>query len=255
MDKKQRENPKNNQQNNREAGSVKKEEDNFSAYLRKARGEHDKSEHLIDITVGDKAEVPGVEGEQNAKKHDVEGDERNKPPILKKEGEQTPATVEEEDVEPVEGKQEAKRLKKGVKGCHAGCLAVVLSALLLTGGIIHLFVNRTLKGQNYSRSKYMDQLAECEGNLRVTGVALHNYAADNDGLFPTSIDALAPKYIERIPQCPSAKSAEVYKRSYTFNNEKGVFTLYCSGHHHQGMRLPPNYPQFCSKRGLIENER
>jgi len=48
---------------------------------------------------------------------------------------------------------------------------------------------------------------KCANNLRQISLALHNYAADNNSIFPATLEALYPNYItnEMAFDCPAAK--------------------------------------------------
>lgn len=100
----------------------------------------------------------------------------------------------------------------------------------------------------------------CVSNLKNTGTALEMYATDNTGEFPQSLKSLTPNYLKTIPTCPSA-GADTYSGGYAasrslLSNGKpvGAYTVVCSGANHTRRgNVPPNFPQYTSTQGLIEN--
>ncbi len=79
------------------------------------------------------------------------------------------------------------------------------------------------------------------------------YYDDNDNKYPESLEKLTPKYLEVIPQCPSAGSSTAYTSSYQVNQEHNIYTFYCNGSNHDiwGVEVEGNYPQYNSYSGLI----
>ena len=53
------------------------------------------------------------------------------------------------------------------------------------------------------RARASGSMSACTANLKNQGTALEMYATDYDGLYPSSLHALSPDYLRRLPTCPS----------------------------------------------------
>ena len=71
------------------------------------------------------------------------------------------------------------------------------------------------------------QEAECKGNLTQIGAAFELHARDHGDRYPSSLDLLTPKYLSRVPTCPSAGCD-----NYSFVQDGAVYTIFCSGLRH-----------------------
>lgn len=96
-----------------------------------------------------------------------------------------------------------------------------------------------------------DNLKTCEDNLGKIGEALEGHSKDNNGKYPETLGLLIPRYIAEIPSCP-VSGTDTYSISYQVSDERDSYTFYCSGHNHQNLHIPANYPQYSSKDGLME---
>gem|GEM_PF-2769770 len=90
----------------------------------------------------------------------------------------------------------------------------------------------------------------CMGNLKRIAVAIELYSVDCCGRYPFSLSALTPVYIPMIPPCPAA-GYDTYSSTYRYNPDHYFFM--CSGTHHAEARVPENFPEYDSFRGVIEN--
>lgn len=86
----------------------------------------------------------------------------------------------------------------------------------------------------------------CADNLRKIAIAIHLYTEDN-GVPPTTLHELVPRYLIAIPTCWSAK-ADTYSTSYIRTN--AAYTIVCGGANHVAEGLPPNFPQYLSSEGI-----
>jgi hypothetical protein len=100
-------------------------------------------------------------------------------------------------------------------------------------------------------------LTACKSNLKNIGTALEMYSTDNGGKYPKGLDALTPKYLKTIPECPAA-AAMTYQAQFgpgaEGNTEKYLdfYTVCCAGKHHADVNVDPDYPRYTSVAGLIE---
>jgi hypothetical protein len=100
----------------------------------------------------------------------------------------------------------------------------------------------------------------CLSNLKNIAAALEMYASSNKGLYPPSLAQLGTEYFAAVPLCPCAgkiweKGRDTYSAGYTTSSDLKVFTLCCKGANHRTIHLPPDYPQYDSITGLIQNIR
>lgn len=101
------------------------------------------------------------------------------------------------------------------------CIAIVVAVLW----------PNFLRGR--ARSKYIG----CRGNLMELAAALDTYAADNNGYYPTSLQALAPRYLKAIPGCPAA-GRDTYSADYASAELKPVEgVVHCSHGPYPGEKL------------------
>lgn len=91
----------------------------------------------------------------------------------------------------------------------------------------------------------------CRSNLRNIATALEEYANENHGHFPPSLQSLVPRYLKAIPSCPSVGSV-TYTQGYEATTEDfNRFTVICIGNNHERSGYSPNYPQYSSTQGLL----
>ncbi len=93
----------------------------------------------------------------------------------------------------------------------------------------------------------------CKSNLKKIATALEKWSRDHEGSYPDQLFELTEgrnnKYLLLIPTCPAADSdTYVYKH---INNPE-VFTVYCSGKHHENAGCSEDHPLFDSVNGLVE---
>ena len=92
----------------------------------------------------------------------------------------------------------------------------------------------------------------CKSNLKIIANALYRWSYDHQGRYPNKLGALAPKYIEAVPECPRAKR-DTYSTTYKSGTDAkafGFFRLYCRGHHHKADQYRANYPAYSSQEGI-----
>ncbi|MCL5036955.1 MAG: hypothetical protein M1269_07570 [Chloroflexi bacterium] len=130
-------------------------------------------------------------------------------------------------------------LDKNIDGRIAAIIAisgipVIIMSLFVMGSLSHTVVNYL----PYRRS------AACFFNQQSQGMALRLYAADNNGLFPPSPDALIPKYLRKLPICPST----ALEYGYKVGDDHKTFTLWCTGKnaHADTYGYKPGFPQYDS---------
>ena len=74
---------------------------------------------------------------------------------------------------------------------------------VLIGSALVLLVVLVVTGiQNRYRQR---KLFECKTNLRDLATSMEMYSTDWNGHYPTNLEKLTPKYIEKIPVCPSSQ--------------------------------------------------
>ena len=93
------------------------------------------------------------------------------------------------------------------------------------------------------------RMTSCKSNLLNLATSLEMYSTDNAGHYPHSLSQLTPKYLKKLPHCPSASEANY---DFVGAREPEAYTLYCRGcfHHAEGIDKP-NYPQYSSYNGLV----
>ncbi len=116
-------------------------------------------------------------------------------------------------------------------------LCIVVAGPIVFGprGLVHR-VNKS----------YHQRLAnECKRNEVKIGFALEQYATDNEGRYPASLQKIVPKYISCLPTCPVAQK-DTYSIEYFHSVSPDTFRLVCSGHYHSLAELPPNEPRYAT---------
>ena len=86
---------------------------------------------------------------------------------------------------------------------------------------------------------------------------MEKYSEDFDGVYPTRLDQLTPKYLKTLPNCPAAG-----KMTYTletgpnaqYNKERyeNYYHVECHGNHHEKIVGAPNFPNYNGVVGLQE---
>lgn len=132
-----------------------------------------------------------------------------------------------------------------------GCLVCLgISAIVIFLGII-IVPNFCLTNSKYEY-KY------CKSNLKNISVALEMCAADNDGLYPPSLDYLtkplsdADGYLQSIPKC-LVTDTDTYSPSYKITPEHDRFRIYCSGPNHKIITGKEDLPGIDNVIGLYED--
>jgi len=105
---------------------------------------------------------------------------------------------------------------------------------------------------NFIRCPTQGKLTSCKSNLKNIGTALEMYNTDNGGLYPEALSAITPNYMKTIPICAAAGKVTY---QYITSEKSDAYTTFCSGNYHKKSRVEPNYPQYDSFNGLIENSR
>lgn len=140
----------------------------------------------------------------------------------------------------------------GTYGLGMPSLLVPLLAALRLGmgritGSLALLVPLTLFYLHKDAWPQQD-LVGCKTNLKHLATAMEMYSTDNVGLYPTSLKKLMPKYLEEIPQCPSA-GRDTYSAGCQTARQPDVFSLTCSGSHHTAAGALENYPRYFNTQG------
>lgn len=90
-----------------------------------------------------------------------------------------------------------------MRGLRAGKSGFTLAELMLVVAIICMLAVIVLPA--YARAKGEAQLTTCVENLRSMGVAYQGFLNENPQVVrPATLNQLVPKYISRIPTCPSS---------------------------------------------------
>jgi len=107
--------------------------------------------------------------------------------------------------------------------------------------------------RNYWRAFHSKNYTSCIWNCMKIGRALEIYSNDHDGHYPPALSLLLPKYLKSIPTCPAAKT-DTYSSTYNTTSNAEAFTFYCMGHHHREVGFEPNFPQYNSINGRVNNQ-
>ena len=89
----------------------------------------------------------------------------------------------------------------------------------------------------------------CMGNLRNIANALHVYANDYEGRFPSALEKLIPDYLSSIPTCPATQT-DTYTSGYEVNDNNTFFTQCCKGKNHPTVGYGEDEPYYIFDRGL-----
>ena len=106
-----------------------------------------------------------------------------------------------------------------------------LGVLLVYPGVLHY--------GDYRRS-----LGICQGHFKEISTALEIYSCDYEGLYPGSLGLLVPRYLKKLPDCPSV-FRETYSGGYLCSPDHKGYTVMCLGEHGA-----PRFPQYSSSCGL-----
>ncbi len=125
--------------------------------------------------------------------------------------------------------------------------------LVVVGGLIYILV------PNLFRARAGGLFTMCQSNCKNIGTALELYSADNNRCYPPRMDMLTPDYLKTIPTCEGYKAKiEIIRRkrptycdTYTVSDDFSAYTFYCGSEDHSLCGVQDNYPQYCSKNGLI----
>ncbi len=131
--------------------------------------------------------------------------------------------------------------KKGNVGCIAMIVVFVVFSLLI---IINALINQGRPPRPGGG------LSQCQSNMKNIATALEIYSVDNQGEYPDDIYKISPNYMKSMPTCAMA-GMDSYSVSYGVSVDYDHYTFFCSGHNHQDMGVPPNYPQYSDRTGLI----
>lgn len=84
-------------------------------------------------------------------------------------------------------------------------LLIVITVFVITFVLLTPFVNKIRERAHIIR---------CANHISMISLALHTYAADNNGSFPQSLSGLYPRYIkeERVFDCPASGSAGTFEK-------------------------------------------
>ncbi len=122
-------------------------------------------------------------------------------------------------------------------------LMIVIAIIAILAGILI---------PNYVRARSKSQLTACQAGMKSIATSLEVYATENAGHFPVSLTVLTPNYLKTMPTCPSVHS-DTYSATYVSGPNPDLFTMVCGALSHTGAGINlPNYPQYTSGQGLIE---
>lgn len=77
----------------------------------------------------------------------------------------------------------------------------------------------------YTTAGRQGDLIACQAFLTHLGGDLAQYAKDNGGRYPASLQDLVPKYVPSVPQCPRSD------KPYLYEHTDAGFKVSCQGHH------------------------
>ncbi len=99
------------------------------------------------------------------------------------------------------------------------------------------------------------QQLQCCMNLEIMSAAIKKYAAEHRELPPQSLSELTPRYLEVIPDCPSALR-DTYSSSYSLQPDGKGYLFFCKGENHaHALYKHADYPRYDSKEGLQKYPR
>ncbi len=145
------------------------------------------------------------------------------------EGEGVEIEKKREDISP-------SKIKYSCLGCVA--LVVIFLSLLIYAGY------------GYFKKMEVEKAQVCASNLEKIAKALEAYKKDHY-LYPVKLTQLTPKYLKKIPECPSAKTNRVYIEAYKRKKNGFSYVLYCKGVNHEGAGCPKDHPKYIHGKGLI----
>lgn len=99
------------------------------------------------------------------------------------------------------------------------------------------------------KSKKESNLNLCYNNVKRLSVQLDVYKKQQ-GKYPQSLDKLVPDYFKGLPACPQT-GKDTYSEGYMVSDDRSTFTLFCRGTQHSDLGIPPNFPFYSSKEGLV----
>ena len=116
---------------------------------------------------------------------------------------------------------------------------------------IPLFLFIHSKVRNFLNCRWGGQYTQCQSNCKNIGMALEIYSCDNNGLYPSDMSKLIPKYLKAIPTCASQRGRRGgYGATYRVDNKIKAYSFYCQGENHGEVGAPRNFPQYNSYTGL-----
>ena len=139
------------------------------------------------------------------------------------------------------------------KGIKVGALISGICSLVL--GLVAGGLFAAILVPNFTRARAQGQLTACKSNEKNIATGLEMWASDHKGKYPKQLSDLVGGenggYLKQIPTCPAAEE-DTYSASYKISADGKQFEIYCSGHNHKALDVPPNKPAFNSETGLIE---
>lgn len=100
-------------------------------------------------------------------------------------------------------------------------------------------------------------LTACKSNCKNLATALEMYSSDNQGRYPSNLQALVGgNYLKAIPTCPAA--GRVTYRDYVCTQSPDSFSFSCVGNNHAkaytGFSTSSNnFPQYSAESGLLDH--
>jgi len=141
---------------------------------------------------------------------------------------------ENEDV-----KDKEQSIAKSKFAC-VGCIMIIIAII----AVIVFYVPGLVK------EWHTQKLETCGENVKKISKAIKKYHKDN-GVYPERLEDLIPKYLDIIPVCPETNTADVYMKSYKYNDKTKYFEVYCKGYNHKDAGAPENYPKYTEKTGFV----
>lgn len=128
------------------------------------------------------------------------------------------------------------------KSQHGFTMIELLTVFFIIGVIAAIII------PNIRKAFYRAQLSGCQSNLRNIATALQIYHADNQD-YPDNLEVLAPKYMPKMPQCPTA-GRDTYSKGYAVSKNPPQYTISCHGNNHTLTGLKENEPFYTLDSGL-----
>lgn len=103
---------------------------------------------------------------------------------------------------------------------------------------------------SFARARGEAAVSGCCENLTHMAAALEMYANNNEGYYPTRLKNIVPKYMAKLPVCPSgtAKYSAHYRYSYTVRPQKS-YCLSCCRNNHYPYLTAEFTPSYCPLNG------